>query len=139
MAGADKEEHQRRDQEGSKGDVVETTADTAELIDDSRSLCNSPNCDGPHCDGCGGSGCGCDLLLFVRLSTLLLAVAAVLPEIGTGRTVRALIRGYQRGLSRFTPICPSTPSCSAYALLAVETLGPRRGLAAAARRIGGCR
>jgi Putative membrane protein insertion efficiency factor len=106
---------------------------------DAGSSCDTPSCDGPDCGGCDGPDCGCDLLLFVRLSTLLLAVAAVLPAAGSGRLVRAVIRGYQRRLSRFTPACPSTPSCSAYALLAVETLGPRRGLAAAARRIGGCR
>jgi putative component of membrane protein insertase Oxa1/YidC/SpoIIIJ protein YidD len=60
------------------------------------------------------------------------------PARGSGRQVRALIRGYQRWLSRYTPACPSNPSCSAYALAAVGALGPRRGLAAAALRIKSC-
>jgi putative component of membrane protein insertase Oxa1/YidC/SpoIIIJ protein YidD len=64
--------------------------------------------------------------------------SAVTPAWGNGRLVRALIRGYQQWLSRYTPACPSNPSCSAYALAAVEASGPRRGLAAAALRIRGC-
>jgi Uncharacterized conserved protein len=58
---------------------------------------------------------------------------------GAGRSSwSALIRGYQRRLTRFTPACPQTPSCSAYALDAVRTLGPRRGIRAAAARIRAC-
>jgi putative component of membrane protein insertase Oxa1/YidC/SpoIIIJ protein YidD len=70
----------------------------------------------------------------------MLAVAAlVVPEHPAGRRlVQALVRGYQRRLSRFTPDCPSTPSCSDYALAAVESLGARRGLLAAAGRIHRC-
>ncbi|QNG55658.1 membrane protein insertion efficiency factor YidD [Pseudonocardia petroleophila] len=49
-----------------------------------------------------------------------------------------MIRFYRRRLTRFTPRCPSTPSCSAYALTAVEERGVRRGLVLAARRIREC-
>ena len=56
---------------------------------------------------------------------------------GTG-LVRAAIRGYRRWLTQYTPACPSTPSCSGYALAAVETHGARRGLVLAARRIRAC-
>jgi hypothetical protein len=47
-------------------------------------------------------------------------------------------RLYRRWLTRLTPPCPSTPSCSEYALSAVRTLGARQGLAAAARRVRAC-
>lgn len=91
------------------------------------------------CDGCDG-GCdvpGCDCNLLLRLSTLI-AIAAVLVPPRSGALVRALLRGYRRWFTRFTPRCPSTPSCSAFALAAVESMGPRRGLAAAARRVRDC-
>jgi hypothetical protein len=88
-------------------------------------------------DGCDGP-CDCNASLLLRLSTALLVISAMTPARGSGRLVRALIRGYQRWLSRYTPACPSDPSCSAYALAAVEALGPRRGLANAALRIKGC-
>jgi Putative membrane protein insertion efficiency factor len=90
---------------------------------------------GGGCDGCDGP---CDFTL-LRLSTMLLVAAALAPERPAGRRlVRALVRGYQRWLTRFTPRCPSTPSCSAFALAAVDSLGARRGLAAAAERIRRC-
>jgi putative component of membrane protein insertase Oxa1/YidC/SpoIIIJ protein YidD len=66
-------------------------------------------------------------------------VAALLPAVGCDRLMAASIRGYQRWLTRFTPNCPGSPSCSAYALAAVRRLGARRGLAAAARRVQHCR
>ncbi|HEY0815065.1 MAG TPA: membrane protein insertion efficiency factor YidD [Pseudonocardia sp.] len=91
--------------------------------------CDIPGCDLPDCD-CGG----CNLL---RLSTVLAMVALVVP-VGAGAPVAALIRFYRRRLTRLTPVCPSSPSCSAYALSAVQTLGARQGLAAAARRIRAC-
>lgn len=89
---------------------------------------------GGRCDSCDGP---CDFSL-LRVSAVLLLAAAVMPAAHGGRLVLSLIRGYQRWLSRFTPRCPSTPSCSRYAHSAVESLGPRRGLAAAARRIRHC-
>jgi putative component of membrane protein insertase Oxa1/YidC/SpoIIIJ protein YidD len=74
----------------------------------------------------------------VRLSTVLLLVAAVLPAMGADRLVAASIRGYQRRLSRFTPACPGAVSCSEYALAAVHRFGARRGLVEAARRVERC-
>jgi putative component of membrane protein insertase Oxa1/YidC/SpoIIIJ protein YidD len=90
--------------------------------------------------GRGGGGCdACDCSFpMLHLSTLLLVAAAVVPEIGGGALVGALIRAYRRWLTRYTPPCPSTPSCSAYALAAVQAAGPRRGLVAAARHVRRC-
>ena len=68
-------------------------------------------------------------------------VALVVPA-GTGGLVASLvelaIRGYRRWLTRFTPACPSEPSCSAYALAAVTTLGARAAAAAPAVRLRPC-
>jgi Putative membrane protein insertion efficiency factor len=104
--------------------------------------CGTSACGGSGGSGRGGDGCDgpcdCNASLLLRLSTALLVVSAVMPAWGSGRLVQALIRGYQRWLTRYTPACPSNPSCSAYALAAVGALGPRRGLAAAALRIKGC-
>ena len=104
-------------------------------------------CDGVDCGdwnlGCDLPGCdllGCHLMLpGLTLSTLLLMAAVVLPERGAGWLVRALITGYRRHLTRLTPACPQTPSCSEYALTSVATLGVRRGLTVAAHRIRACR
>jgi hypothetical protein len=131
-------EEERRRNQSTPGDAVGTVdaADTAAGCGGCDTPnCDTPNCDGPSCDGCGG----CDLLLFVRLSSLLLVAAAVLPETGGRAVVRMLLWGYRRWLTRFTPACPSTPSCSAYAWEAVESFGVRRGLAATARRVRSCR
>jgi len=50
-----------------------------------------------------------------------------------------IIRGYQRMISRYTPpVCRFTPSCSHYALGALQVHGPLRGAALAAWRILRC-
>jgi putative component of membrane protein insertase Oxa1/YidC/SpoIIIJ protein YidD len=128
------EERRRRQEQGVDAGDAGTEAAAA----------NSGWCDGcdvPSCDGCDVPDCdcgGCDFPL-LRVSTLLALVALVAP-VGTGGTalVELLIRGYRRWLTRFTPPCPSEPSCSAYALDAVQTLGARRGLRAAARHVRAC-
>ena len=137
---AEEERRQRREQAGDAGDAgTEAAAGSTGWCDG----CDVPSCDAPSCDvpGCDLPDCdcgGCDLL---RVSSLLAVVALVVPA-GTGGLVASLvelaIRGYRRWLTRFTPACPSEPSCSAYALAAVTTLGPRRGLRAAARRVRSC-
>jgi putative component of membrane protein insertase Oxa1/YidC/SpoIIIJ protein YidD len=97
------------------------------------------SCDVPSYDGCDVPSCdGCDCNLLLRLSTLLAVAAALVPGRAGRRPVLALLRFYRRRLTRFTPICPSTPSCSAYAVQAVQYLGARRGLTAAARRVRAC-
>jgi putative component of membrane protein insertase Oxa1/YidC/SpoIIIJ protein YidD len=130
---AEEERRQRREQAVDAGDAgTDAAAGGTGWCD----WCDVPSCDGcdvPDCD-CGG----CDLL---RVSSLLALVALVVPA-GTGGLVATVIelaiRGYRRWLTRFTPACPSEPSCSAYALTAVTTLGARRGLRAAARRVRSC-
>ncbi|WP_214401342.1 membrane protein insertion efficiency factor YidD [Pseudonocardia lacus] len=101
-----------------------------------RSRC-SDGCDGCDlpCDGCE-LPCDCSLLLSV--STLLRLAAFLAPGRAGRRPVLALLGLYRRRLTRFTPRCPSTPSCSAYAVAAVQDLGARRGLVAAARRVRDC-
>ena len=55
------------------------------------------------------------------------------------RIAIALIRGYQLLLAPFSGgACRFEPSCSAYAVTAVETHGAWRGLVLAVRRIGRC-
>jgi hypothetical protein len=124
------------DAEEEKSRAVEGV-DAAGTAAESAAAGSGSDCD-IGCDSCDGPDCGCDVLLFVRLSTLLLVVAALLPAVGCDRLVAASIRGYQRWLTRFTPNCPGFPSCSAYAWAAVRRLGARRGLAAAARRVQNC-
>jgi Putative membrane protein insertion efficiency factor len=81
--------------------------------------------------------CDCGGFPLLKLS-LLLTVAALLLPASAARPVGGLIRAYQRHFTRFTPACPSAPSCSAYALMAVQRLGVRRGLTAAAARVRAC-
>jgi hypothetical protein len=57
----------------------------------------------------------------------------------TARLAILLIRGYQLLLSPLVGgSCRFEPSCSAYAVQAIETHGAVRGLALAARRVGRC-
>ncbi|MDT7552906.1 MAG: hypothetical protein QOI16_1442 [Pseudonocardiales bacterium] len=129
---AEEERRRRQEQAGDAGDATGDVAAGAGWCD--LGSCDVPDCDVPGCDvpdcDCGG----CNLL---RVSALLTLAVLVVPT-GTDGLVAALIRFYRRWLTRLTPTCPSTPSCSAYALSAVRTLGARRGLAAAARRVRDC-
>lgn len=133
----DRERRRRRREE--RHDTAEAVGDTCELVDSVRGC-------GAGCGrlgrgrGGGDGGCGCDGpcdLTLLRVSTVLLVAAAVVPARGGG-LVRAALRGYQRWLTRFTPACPSTPSCSAFALAAVGRHGARRGLRLAAARVEAC-
>jgi putative membrane protein insertion efficiency factor len=55
------------------------------------------------------------------------------------RAVTATVRAYQLvRIGRVSP-CRFTPTCSQYAVEAVERHGARRGLMLAARRLGRCR
>ncbi|GAA3762221.1 hypothetical protein HDA32_005797 [Spinactinospora alkalitolerans] len=55
------------------------------------------------------------------------------------RTLILPIRGYQRFISPlFPPVCRFYPSCSAYAVEALQVHGALRGLWLGARRIGRC-
>jgi hypothetical protein len=96
--------------------------------DAGHTFCDWVTCDLPFCD--------CNT--FLRLSVLLRLAAALTPPVGSGRAVLSVLGLYRRRLTRFTPVCPSTPSCSAHAEAVIRELGPRRGLAAAADRIRMC-
>ena len=55
------------------------------------------------------------------------------------RILIALIRGYRRYVSSWTaPRCRYQPTCSAYAIEALERWGPWRGLWLALRRLARC-
>jgi putative membrane protein insertion efficiency factor len=55
------------------------------------------------------------------------------------RALLALVRGYRRGISPlFPPTCRFTPTCSAYALEAIEKHGAAKGSWLALRRILRC-
>ncbi len=57
----------------------------------------------------------------------------------SGLVLRVLIRAYQYVLAPvLRPSCRFEPSCSAYALEAVEAHGPWRGAWLAVRRVGRC-
>jgi hypothetical protein len=93
------------------------------------------------CDGvatCSACALPCDCSLLLNLSTALRLAALLVPGRAGRRPVLALLGLYRRRLTRFTPRCPSTPSCSAHAVDAVRALGARRGLLAAARRVRDC-
>lgn len=86
-------------------------------------------------EAAGSAAAGlCDVLAL----SLVLSAAAVLVPPRSGRPVAGLIRLYRRVFTRLTPACPSAHSCSSYALAAVTSLGPRRGLSAAAHRVRAC-
>jgi len=55
------------------------------------------------------------------------------------RAVLAVIRGYRRVSPRLPTRCRYTPTCSAYALEAVQRHGTRRGLAMTSARLVRCR
>jgi putative membrane protein insertion efficiency factor len=55
------------------------------------------------------------------------------------RALRVLILIYQAARAGRSPVCRFVPSCSDYALEALECFGARRGLALVARRLARCR
>jgi uncharacterized protein len=55
------------------------------------------------------------------------------------RALRAFILIYQAARAGRSPVCRFVPSCSDYALEALEHFGARRGLALTARRLTRCR
>ncbi|WP_063714098.1 MULTISPECIES: membrane protein insertion efficiency factor YidD [unclassified Actinoplanes] len=99
-----------------------------------------PGCDLPDCDvpGCDCDGPGCDLF---RLSSLLTVVALLghrSTERPAERLVVAAIRGYRKVSPRLPTRCRFTPTCSAYALAAIQKYGLGRGLRLAADRLRRC-
>ena len=94
-------------------------------------------CDVPACD-CDIPGCDCfSLSLVLRLAAALAGRPA-----HRGRAERAVtgtIRGYRRVSPHLPTRCRYTPTCSAYALEAIDRHGLRTGLRLAATRIARCR
>ncbi len=61
------------------------------------------------------------------------------PRGAVSRAMVALLRFYREGISPLRPACCRyTPSCSAYAVEAIETYGPARGGWLALRRLLRC-
>lgn len=54
------------------------------------------------------------------------------------RLILAALGVYRRRLSRYTPTCPQTPSCSTYARNMVQQHGARRGMELAVARLRTC-
>lgn len=54
------------------------------------------------------------------------------------RMLRAMVRAYQSARAGRSSPCRFVPSCSSYAVEALETHGALRGSALAARRVGRC-
>ncbi|MEU4419723.1 membrane protein insertion efficiency factor YidD [Actinoplanes sp. NPDC024001] len=92
--------------------------------------CNTCDCDIPGCD-------------FLTLSTLLRLTATLAgprPRRGPAeQAVTGAIRGYRRVSPHLPTRCRYTPSCSAYALEAIERHGLGTGLRLAAARLTRCR
>jgi len=55
------------------------------------------------------------------------------------KTLRALILAYRAASSNRRPACRFVPSCSEYALEALQVFGARRGVPLIVRRLGRCR
>ncbi|MDP5183043.1 membrane protein insertion efficiency factor YidD [Blastococcus sp. BMG 814] len=83
-------------------------------------------------------GCGMDLLLVAPRS--LPAIRAGQRGSGAAARLVAGVRYYQREISpRRRPCCRYTPTCSAYAIEALEAHGAPRGSWLAVRRLARCR
>jgi putative membrane protein insertion efficiency factor len=61
------------------------------------------------------------------------------PRSVSARILRAFILVYQAARAGRSPVCRFVPSCSDYALEALESFGARRGLGLTARRLARCR
>ena len=55
------------------------------------------------------------------------------------KALRALILAYQAASAGRSPACRFVPSCSSYAMEAVERFGARKGSSLAIRRLARCR
>ncbi|MGY1836877.1 membrane protein insertion efficiency factor YidD [Blastococcus sp. SYSU DS0510] len=83
-------------------------------------------------------GCGMDLLLVAPRS--LPAIRAGQRGSGAAARLIAAVRYYQRDISpRRRPCCRYGPTCSAYAIQALETHGALRGSWLTLRRLARCR
>ncbi|CCG03316.1 membrane protein insertion efficiency factor YidD [Blastococcus saxobsidens] len=83
-------------------------------------------------------GCGMELLYVAPRS--LPAVRAGARGRGLGAGLASAVRFYQREISpKRRPCCPFTPTCSTYAVEALETHGARRGSWLTLRRLLRCR
>lgn len=99
------------------------------------------DCDLPTCDGCNVCDCDLGLMRLLRLSSLLLAVAALAPRSSRAadKTGLSAISAYQRWLSpRLNTHCRFTPTCSGYGAAAVDRFGMRSGLRLTASRLRRC-
>ncbi|MFC7533694.1 membrane protein insertion efficiency factor YidD [Actinoplanes sp. GCM10030250] len=94
-------------------------------------------CDVPACD-CDVPGCDCfSLSLLLRTAAVLTRTPA--PKGRAERTVTGAIRGYRRVSPKLPTRCRYTPTCSAYALEAIDRHGLGAGLRLAAARLSRCR
>src|SRR4051812_19928266 len=91
---------------------------------------------------CAAESLGCGTDAFLLAPTTVRAVRAASPGKGTALADRmiAAVRYYQREISaKRAPCCRYTPSCSAYAVQALEGHGAGRGSWLTVRRLLRCR
>ncbi|MEV0898637.1 membrane protein insertion efficiency factor YidD [Actinoplanes sp. NPDC049802] len=91
------------------------------------------SCAGPDCD-CDIPGCDC-----FSLSTIVRLSAVLVPATRSERAVVGAIHGYRKISPKLPTRCRYTPTCSAYALQAIERHGLRAGLRLTAGRLARCR
>jgi putative membrane protein insertion efficiency factor len=116
---------------------------TPDLSDLAGCLPDPDGCSDGCGDGCDGCGSGCDLnLMLIAAATVAAAGRVTSPpgaRPGTGLLIR-LVVAYRTHVSpRRAPCCRYTPTCSTYALTALQTHGPLRGTRLTLARLRRCR
>jgi putative membrane protein insertion efficiency factor len=121
-------------------DGADGALDVADSLD-SSGACDSCNggCDGCG-DGCDGGSCDCLTAMTWRLAVI--AVVCLLAPGRRGvrdRLLRAVHRYRAEVSPKRPPCCRYTPTCSTYAVAALERHGAAKGTYLTARRLRRCR
>lgn len=125
------------DQPGAPSSRQDAAGDVAEAAGDAADGCTD-------CGDCGG--CDCSFMAF-RLALQLAAIAVVSlvaprrgPKAALDARLLHAVRRYRREVSpKHPPCCRYSPTCSTYAVTALERHGARRGSWLTLRRLRRCR